>query len=541
MYLEGFKKGRDDNDESLRVGRELKYLTAESVPDSIGSDFDREALVRVFNSCAQIARSRTGREAVGGDERELLALFKKDDFVGWSVDKNKELVNRLLHADDAVEMRESFLEQVLAVVLRRVSGENFDELPASDDALRAVLDHHPRGEALVHKIFAASPMPNNRSGIARIVGAVSPELQKELLASVFHSLVTDCDQFGPGMAESDGLALCALRFHDSVKLLQRVERLFDRDSRGYEAALQPLRVGVKSTLEALVVKDHGLIMIEVLKRTLEGPLSYEEQRSILVPIIELLGKNKLATFAITAFIAVPPVTEWLGSEHCHSELMPPPFYVSSPISQRAIEKAVDATIKQGEPSDFARALLKIMRYVSRMKRDLSPSLLGENQLRDVSDRVFSSGQFSSGQGALKLYCEMVNILSIQPKGCAVAMKSVFGILADETAPPIAVPFLLAEVRGALERYPNIVLSEAARSRNPSVAMDSVVKSLVSAGKGKDRRAKEILVRLFLLLDDGQGDTLFQGAPLSIDQQRQGASCLKSSLRASNGRLPERHE
>jgi hypothetical protein len=121
------------------------------------------------------------------------------------------------------------------------------------------------------------------------------------------------------------------------------------------------------------------------------------------------------------------------------------------------------------------------------------------------------------------------------------MKSVFGILADETAPPIAVPFLLTEVRGALERYPNIVLGEAARSQNPGGAMDSVVESLVSAGKGKDRRAKEILVRLFLLLDDGQGDTLFQGDELSIEQKLQGASCLTNSLRASIGRLPERHE
>jgi|GEM_PF-4308147 len=536
MYLEESNKGRYDNDEPLQVGREPKYLTAESVPASFGSDFDWKDLVQVFNSCIRIALNRTGMEPVGGDERELLALFKKDDLVDWSVDKNKELVNRLLHADDAVEMRESFLEQVLIVVLRRVSGEHFHDLPGSVDALRAVLDHHPQGETLVHKIFAASPMPNNRSGIARIVGAVSPELQKELLSSVSDSLVTDCEQFGPGLAESDGIALCALRFHDSVKLLQRVEGLFDRDSRGYEAALEPLRVGVKSTLEALVVKDHGLIMTEILKRTLESPLTYEEQRSIILPVLELLGENKLASFAITAFIEVPPVEAWLGSDDCHSELIPSPSYVHLPIGQGAINKAVDTTLMQGEPSDFARALLKIMRYLTRVKSDRSLSLLGENQLEYVSDRVFSSGQ-----GSPTLYCEMVNILSIQPKGCAVAMKSVFGILADETAPPIAVPFLLAEVRGALERYPNIVLSEAARSKNPSVAMDSVVESLVSAGKGKDRRAKEILVRLFLLLDDGQGDTLFQGDELSIEQKRQGASCLKSSLRASNGRLPERHE
>lgn len=537
FQVEGFCPDDDGGCRELGEFRRcVVWLTADALPESLGSDFSRESLARIFNSSLELARAGSVKDTGGVGERELLEFFREDGFARVAPDLRKSVVSRLLQSPAVEPIRRQFLEQIATIVFRRASPNERADLAGAEEAVHAVLTYHPSGDALVHRIFAAASLnPDNRVGIARLVGAVNPQLQRELFSSVFDASVLDDRAFQGGLGQSDSLALCSLRFHDAVRLLQRVERLFDRDCRGYEAALDPFRVAMRSALQALVVKDHGLIMVPTLARTLSSPLSYEEEHSIVVPVLELLGSNKFVSPAVTALLSVPPIQAWLGSGRCHSELLPAPFYTHFPINQRAIEKAVESTVERGAVSDFARALLKVMRYVNRVNRDIAPSLLAENELEHVGEHAISAGL-----GCHSLYCEMVNILSLQPKGCAVAMKSAFRMIVDESTPPIVVPLLREEIRGALQRYPHIVLSAAASSPDPARAMNSVVESLVSSGKGKDRRAKEILIRWFLLLDEGQGDTLFRGAPLSVDKQRQAVACLAQSLTAALNRSADGH-
>lgn len=510
-------------------------LTADTVPESLGSRDERETFASIFNSSRELAHAGSVKSAGGISEGQLIDLFREDQFSRIAPDPKKSVVSRLLHSSEAELIRTHFLEQVATIVLRRASPQAREDLAGSEEALGAVLAFHPAGGALIQRAFAAASLrPENGCGIARLVGSVNPQLQREIFDSVFDS-VTENDAFRGGLGQPESLALCALFFHDSIRVLQQVERLFDRDSSGYEAALAPFREATRSALQALVAKDHGLILVPTLARTLNNPLTFEEENYIAVPVIGLVGSNKFVSPAVTALLSVPSIQAWLGSGSCHSELLPAPYFVHFPINQRAIEKAVESTAEQGEISDYARALLKLMRYVNRVNRDNAASLLAENELERVSEQAISSGR-----GCLSLYSEIINALSIQPRGCAVAMKSLFGVLVNESTPSVALPLLREEIRGALQRYPHIVLSAAASSPDPARAMNSVVESLVSSGKGKDRRAKEILIRWFLLLDEGQGDTLFRGAPLSVDKQRQAVACLAQSLTAALNRSADGH-
>lgn len=485
----------------------------------------------IFGVARRIAEEKPS--IITDEERELLRLFiGTGNSTGIDNCPDGPFIRALSRTGERKQF-DLFLKDTVSIVFKRASNDYHSYLPGAEEVVGAVLNHHSDGTNLIKLKFSDSIMPDNRAGIVRLVGRVSVELLSELYHSVIGDMILD-KAFTVGLDQPNGLAASALNLFDSIRLLKKVEGLFDRDSPNYDDVMLPFRRLTRDAIQDLTEKDQGLTVVKVLERALGQQLTYEEEVAIMLPVLSMLTQNQFKPIAVEALLDVTSVQTWLGSDRCHTRLLPVSFEKAPGVFNGTIGKAFETTAEEGKISDYARAMLKLMRYVSGERDIWDRSVLGQEELKIARDWVTRDVK------TLPVYREIINVLSMQPRWCAVAMNSLFSVLVNESTPSAVLPSLREEIRGALQRYPHIVLSAAASSPDPARAMHSVVESLVSSGKGKDRRAKEILIRWFLLLDEGQGDTLFRGAPLSVDKQRQAVACLSQSLTAALNRSADGH-
>ncbi len=501
-------------------------ISASDIPQSLGSPAEVEGAARLFNESLRLVRETSAREPMRDEERSLLRLFE----VGRSFARpevasdEKAALSVLLKLPSDNPIRPAFLEQVATVALRRASRK--DEPFGCKEALDAVVHLHPAAGALIHRIFASSVNPDNRAGMIRVIGSVDKNIQRELFESVFDTFVAESLSFRSGMGSGEGIAVLALQLHDSIRLLQRVERLFDRETPAFEVALTPFREQARKSLEYLIIRDRGKTAVETLKRSLGYPLSGEELGAIVKPMIQAIGGNGVNPPEVVAFAKIPGVQKWLSSESTHSALLPPPTLVQMPIAHAAfadalgIIKSVPAEERRSnrEASSAVRALVRIARYLGRSQAPSSSSVLRADELEQLSREALPLGE-----AGVALYREMLGALTQQMKGCPIAMQSLFSQYANGLLSSAAQQTLQVVIRDAALLYPEVVLCEAARSREPEGALELVVKSLGSARDGEgnptDKRADEMLRRWQLLVKEQRVWLLAWGAPLSREHER----------------------
>jgi hypothetical protein len=506
--------------------RARQEIAADDLPRTLGLVSEREGAARLFNASLHLVREPPTRGQLTDPERSLLLLFE----TGRSLARpevppnDKESLAVLLKLPSDNPIRSAFLEQVATIALRRASRK--DEPYGSKEALDAVVHLHPAAGVLLHRIFVSSVNPDNRAGMIRVIGAVDKNIQRELFESVFDTFVSESLSFRSGMGSGEGIAVLALQLHDSIRLLQRVERLFDRDTPAFEIALTPFREQARKNLEHLIVRDRGKTAVETLKRSLGYPLSPEELGAVLRPMMQAIGGNGVNPQEVVAFAKIPGVQKWLSSESMHSLLLPPPSLVQMPIAHAAFSEAlqiiravpVEERRSNREASSAVRALVRIARYLGRSQAPSSSSILRSDELEQLSREALTLGE-----AGVALYREMLGALTQQMKGCPIAMQSLFAHHANGLLSPTAQQTLQVVIRDAVLLYPEVVLCEAVRSREPEGALEWIVGSLASArdsaGNPADKRADEMLRRWQLLVKEQRVWLLAWGAPLSREHER----------------------
>lgn len=495
----------------------------QSLPSSLGSEHERAEVARLLDTSLRLSQNTVYRNPSGAEERAFLERFTGR--IGVKREGDRDSLMLLVNSRDVEPLRRDFFEQVASIALRCAARR--DEPPGCVPALRLVFEHHPSAATLVHRAFAGAVMPDNRCGMARVAGEVNPNLQRELFEIVFDTLIPESAAFRSGMPNAEGIAMCALQLHDSLRLLQRIERLFDRDTPMYEAALSPYRQGVVKDLDYLIARDKGSTAVEVLKRCLTHPLSVEEQATVVEPMIMRIGSNEVSPEAVVAFLAIPGVCAWLASDRVHSELLSRPSFVNQPIVREVLREVLHASADPQRPPDTVRALLRMVRYLGRIEGAASSPMIWSDELESLTKEVLASGDAGG-----TVYCEMMSALAVRAKGCSIAMQSLFRHLADGDIPADAIPSMQGVLHEAVVRFPEVVLGEAGRFREPEQSLRWVVDALVSSGGGTDQRARDIIGHWSLLLQDGRADLLFWGAPLSLEQQKRSVEALGQAIAAA---------
>ena len=443
--------GSNDGEKLSFPAKQSNELTSAGMPSLCSLEVHREALSRVLNLSSRLYSTYSVNTAASSEERELLQIFEGQSGKK-SVDFRKEIVRNFLINPEYEEIRDKFLKEMATIVLRRANTNHFDELGGSEETLRAVLQHHSEGNALIQQIFNESLIPENRNGISRLVGKISIPLQKELFASVFGNLVYSPGAFSNQLRDPDGLASVALRFHDSVRLLRRVELLFDREAKSYESALEPFRNSMRESLNQLVIRDFGDTLGKVLERCLGSPLSLEEKHTLFPAIFGMQGSQRLKADFFVSFIAVPSIKSWLASDAFCSELMPKPVTVCQLFRGDIVKSALSSTIEHGYISPYASAVIKLMRYLSRSGWLTAPSLLNQKALDDLASQALAAGELG-----VKFICEVIDALSLVSDGCIVGMRSVLRLLEEEEKlTKHSSSWLLSEVKTGLERHPEVI-------------------------------------------------------------------------------------
>jgi hypothetical protein len=435
----------------------VEGFSTEELEELSPSSFIREKMSRIIKTADRLANAPSGPDSIKEEGRCLLELFHSLEQSDSPIPVIRLNIERFLKTPHDLELRNSFLQNIVRIALRRADSDRKGAIDGSEEALKAALKFlESAGQDLVKEIFEKSFSPKNRCGIVELVGKVSKELQGKLFSSVLGGLIIEEESCNKNWSDPKSVAYIALRFHDSVRVLRKVETLFDGNSGNYEKALSPFRNEVRDSMAALVDVDSGETLMKILDRCLVTPLSFEDKNTVFPSIFSRPGKTRIKQELFDSLINNKAITSWLISDECRTELLPKPISVNDQLATCIIERAMESTIAQGEISDYARALIKLMRYLGKTGWANAPSLLGDEVCSSLERQALEGGE-----PAMKLYCEMIGAMSLVPHGCAVGMRSVFRVLTSEGLPEEAEPLLLYQLREGMLRYPEIMTAHLA--------------------------------------------------------------------------------